>query len=101
MAAKNKVRGSVSDLEQATTSVNERILKVPYVRTVRTVRRGTTILLPHFRLLLFLLPPICTYSRYLYGYAHAKSTTVPTGPVYPQNFFVKIVLPVIYIHVVL
>ena len=28
MAAKNKVRGSVSDLEQATTSVNERILKV-------------------------------------------------------------------------
>jgi hypothetical protein len=28
MAAKNKVRGSVSNLEQATTSVNERILKV-------------------------------------------------------------------------
>ena len=50
-----------------------------YVSTVRTVRRGTTILLPHFRLLLFLLPPgmYSTYSRYLYGYAHAKSTTVP------------------------
>jgi hypothetical protein len=32
MAAKNKVRGSVSNLEQATTSVNERILKVSQKR---------------------------------------------------------------------